>query len=66
MPTKPKQTRSTFLTVRLTAQERKAFSVKSQEYGGPSFVLRELVTGFTEDRVTITPNPKVRSLYHES
>jgi len=58
-----KQNRSKFLTVRLTPREHKEFSVKAQEFGGPSFVLRELVNGFTENRVSISPKPNQRSLY---
>ena len=58
-----KQTRSKFLTVRLTPKEHKQFSVKTQEFGGPSFVLRELVSAFTEDRATISPKPNHRSIY---
>ena len=58
-----KQTRSKFLTIRLTPQEHKAFSVKTKAYGGPTFVLRELVTAFTDERVTVIPNPEKRSLY---
>jgi hypothetical protein len=64
MATKTRQTKSKFLTVRLTPQEHKAFSVKTKVFGGPTFVLRELVNGFTEDRVTVTPNPEKRSIYH--
>ena len=59
-----KQTKSKFLTTRLTPQEHKAFTVKSKSYGGPTFVLRELVSAFTDERVTVTPNPEKRSLYH--
>lgn len=61
---KPKQTRSSFLTIRLTPQERKAFGVKADSYGGPTYVVRELVEAFIEGRLTIKPNPNKRSLYH--
>lgn len=61
-----KQTRSSFLTVRLTPREHKAFSVKATEYGGPTYVLRELVEAFVEKRLTVKPSPTKRSLYHES
>lgn len=64
MPIKPKPTRSKFLTIRLTPQEHKAFSIKAQTYGGPTFVVRELVAAFTEDRATIQPSPNHRSLFH--
>lgn len=61
-----KPTKSKFLTIRLTPQEHKAFTVKTKVYGGPTFVLRELVNAFTDERVTVTPNPEKRSLYHVS
>lgn len=61
-----KQTQSSFLTVRLTPKKRKAFSVKATEYGGPTYVLRELVEAFIENRLTVQPSPTKRSLYHES
>lgn len=60
---KPKQTRSSFLTIRLTPQERKAFGVKAEAYGGPTYVIRELVEAFVQDRLTVQPNPTKRSLY---
>lgn len=63
---KPKQTRSVFLTVRLTPQERKEFSRKAESYGGPTFVMRELVEAFMENRLTVQPNPEKRSLFHVS
>ena len=58
-------TKTKFLTIRLTEQERHAFSVKTQPYGGPSFVLRELVNAFSENRVTIKPpvNQPAEGLY---
>lgn len=59
-----KQPRSQFLTVRLTPQERKAFSRKAESYGGPTYVIRELVEAFVQDRLIVTPNPDKRSLYH--
>lgn len=64
MATKPKPNRTKFLTIRLTPQEHKAFGVKAQSFGGPSFVLRELVSAFIDERVTVKPNPNHRSLYH--
>lgn len=62
MPRKPLQK---FLTVRITPTQHKAFSVKAERYGGVSEVVRELVTAFVEDRVTVIPpsNPRKESLY---
>lgn len=62
---KPKQIMTKFLTVRLTPQERAAFSRKAESYGGPTYVMREMVHAFMENRLTITPPSTVKeSLYH--
>jgi hypothetical protein len=55
--------KSTFLTVRLTPVEHKAFSIKAEAFGGTSFVLREVVAAFLTDRLIIKPNPERPSLY---
>jgi hypothetical protein len=57
--------RTTFLTVRLPQQTHIEFRAKAQRYGGVSEVLRELVTAFIEDRLTIQApkQPKKESLY---
>lgn len=62
MATKPL---SQFMTVRLKPADHKAFRAKASRYGGVSEVLRELVTAFIEDRVTVIPpsNPRKESLY---
>lgn len=54
-----------FMTVRLAPSVHKAFRAKAERYGGVSEVLRELVTAFIEDRVTVIPpsNPRKESLY---
>lgn len=59
-----KTSRNQFLTVRLTPQERNAFSRKAESYGGPTYVIRELIEAFVQDRLIVTPNPEKRSLYH--
>lgn len=57
--------RTTFLTVRLPQQTHIEFRAKAQRYGGVSEVLRELVTAFIEDRLTIqAPKQQKESLYH--
>lgn len=63
---KRKLPRSVHLTVRLTPQERKEFSRKAESYGGPSFVIRELINAFTDERLIVQPNPEKRSLFHVS
>lgn len=57
--------RTTFLTVRLPQQTHIEFRAKAQRYGGVSEVLRELVTAFIEDRLTIQPPKQLKkeSLY---
>ena len=57
--------RTTFLTVRLPQQTHIEFRVKAQRYGGVSEVLRELVTAFIEDRLTIQAPKQLKkeSLY---
>lgn len=54
------------LGVRLTSATKSAFRKKSVNFGGTSTVLRELIEGFVEGRVTIkAPKSKKESLYHE-
>jgi len=57
--------RTSFLTVRLPQQTHTEFRVKAERYGGVSEVLRELVSAFIEDRLTVTPpvTPQKESLY---
>jgi Arc/MetJ-type ribon-helix-helix transcriptional regulator len=57
--------RTTFLTVRLPQQTHIEFRAKAQRYGGVSEVLRELVTAFIEDRLTIQAPKQLKkeSLY---
>ena len=57
--------RTTFLTVRLQQQTHHAFRDKATRYGGVSEVLRELVTAFIEDRLTIQAPKQLKkeSLY---
>jgi len=47
--------RTSFLTVRLPQQTHTEFRAKAERYGGVSEVLRELVSAFLEDRLTVTP-----------
>lgn len=43
------------LTARVSPELREKFVRKSEEYGGSSVVLRELVAGYVDGRVTIKP-----------
>jgi hypothetical protein len=61
---KPK---SKFLSVRLTPADHRAFFKKSERYGNPSDLLREIVQAFIEDRLVVNPpaTPK-KVIYHVS
>jgi len=63
--TENRQPLGKFLTVRLTEQEHKAFGVKAKQYGGTTFVLREIVQAFLDNRLIVKP-PVIQkeSLYH--
>lgn len=49
------KSKAAFLSVRVTEQTRSKFHAKAQKYSTPSGVLRDLVDGFIQDRVTISP-----------
>lgn len=51
-----------FLTVRLSPVLHRRFVIKCQDHDSPSFVIREMVAAFVEDRIRITPSNK--GLYH--
>lgn len=63
LPVKPKNDHH--LTIRLTEVAHKEFSVKAKAYGGPSFVLRELIAAFNQNRLVIQPpvNQPAEGLY---
>lgn len=48
-----KETSTETLTTRLTPQDKRRFVKKASRYGTSSEVMRELIVGFAEDRVTI-------------
>lgn len=52
MATKAKEA---FLNVRVTEKIRSQFHAKARKYSTPSTVLRELITAFVQDRVTVQP-----------
>jgi hypothetical protein len=51
--------------VRLPQQTHTEFRTKAERYGGVSEVLRELVSAFIDNRLTVTPpvTPQKESLY---
>lgn len=54
----------TWITVRLPRSVKKEFNKKAEQYGTSMAVARELITAFTEDRVTVTPPETIKeSLY---
>ncbi len=58
-----KKSKAQSLAVRLAPDSRRQFINKAAKFGGTSYVLRELVLAFVEDRVTIRP-PTIGALYH--
>ena len=50
-----KKTKDQSLAVRLSPDSRRQFINLAAKYGGTSYVLRELVEAFVENRVEITP-----------
>ena len=53
-----------FLTVRIDKDTADAFRTKAKEFGGTSEVLREIVTAFNDNRLTMQPNPNRKSLFN--
>lgn len=51
------------LAARVSPETRTEFINRASKFGGTSHVMRELVLGFIEDRITIKP-PAIGSLYH--
>ncbi len=45
----------TVLNVRISCDERDAFSRKASAYGKPSYVLRELIRAYVDGRLVVTP-----------
>lgn len=52
------------VAARVTVQVHKKFHAKARRYGKPSDVLREMIEAFIENRLTVTPSPTKRNLYH--
>ena len=53
-----------FLTVRIDKDTAEAFRTKAKEFGGTSEVLREVVTAFIDDRMTVQPNPNRKTIFN--
>lgn len=54
------------LACQMSKIDKKAFKEKAAQYGGTSHVLRELVKGFTQGRVSIKPPLEKHSLYTQA
>lgn len=55
MPIPRHKRKQALLSVRVTPSERTRFHARTTPKGGASFVLRELVQAYLEDRLTIHP-----------
>jgi len=53
-----------FLTVRIDKHTADAFRTKAKEFGGTSEVMREIVTAFNDNRLTVRPDPNRKSLFN--
>ena len=58
----PKQ-KSEMLHTRVTPEMKESFVEQAEPFGGASDLLRELVAGFIEGRVTIAPPQHLKELY---
>ena len=52
-----------FITVRIPETLHKEFVQKTIKYGGVSYVLREMISAFVENRMTIKQPKTKESLY---
>lgn len=59
-----KRTNNHTIQARIPTEIKDAFFEKAQEFGGGSLVMRELVTAFVEDRITIRPSEVKSKLYN--
>jgi hypothetical protein len=62
---KSKDPKTSVIYLRVTADMNRRFKAAASRYGYPSDVLRDLIRGFIEGRVTVNPPlTKKESLYH--
>lgn len=55
--------KDTSLNFRISSEEKKAFVEKCKRYYGHTWVLRELVTAFVEDRIQIEKPQEMENFY---
>lgn len=55
---------NSFLATRVSPDMRSDFIKKANRFGGPSDVLRELISAFVEDRLTINPPEDKEDIYN--
>jgi hypothetical protein len=56
-------TKPSSINFRVSEKDQKVFMRKAAKYGGTSFVLREMIQAFNQDRLILKPNPERPSLY---
>ena len=62
---KSKEPKTSVIYLRVTAKMNRDFKEAAARYGYPSDVLRELIRGFIEGRVTVTPPiPEKENLFY--
>lgn len=57
---KSSKSKSAVLTTRVSPDVRTQFLTKSAQYGTPSDVLREFISAFIEERISIKPPVNVK------
>ena len=53
-----------FMTTRVTAEQRHQFVVKAERFGKPSEVLRDIIVAFIENRLIVTQPTKVKEVLY--
>ena len=53
-----------YLTTRLTVEQRKQFVSKAERFGKPSEVLRDIIVAFIENRLIVTQPTKVKEVLY--
>lgn len=53
-----------FMTTRITAEQRQQFVAKAERFGKPSEVLRDIIIAFIENRLIVTQPTKVKEVLY--
>lgn len=62
-PDKKQESKAGFISMRATPEMYRKFQSKAKQYGGVSSVLRELISAFLDDRLTIERKADHKDLY---